>query len=163
MPRLPQYKSTSMRELFKQLAFTPQETLERIMDSAAELVSEIDPTRVYPEDFIVFRVTGYRPDSTEEPSILVGEALLTDLATFVQEVSRRLKLPVESNTRGKAVLIEDLAEQLGISSRTLRRYHKRGLIFHYASFGDDIVKLACYESCLERFRKSQGDKIEKAT
>jgi len=162
MPRPPSYKTSAVRELSRQLSYTPPETLTRILRAAEALIESIESERAYPEEFIVFRLTGYRPDPGDEPNMLVGEALLGDLVVFIQETSRRLNLPETSDERGRAWRIDDIAERLKVSARTLRRYRKKGLLFHYVRFDDGAQALACYESSVERFRQREPDLVRHA-
>jgi len=166
MPRAPSFKTASIRDLFRQLRYAPEETLERLIERAEELLYEIEPHRAYPEDFIAFRITNYRPEANRDPLMLVGEAVIADLATFVQQISRQLHLPQHSETRGSAHRIDQLAIELGVSPRTLRRYHKRGLMFHYIEDDSDAdtpeQHLACYERSLARFRERYPGLIDRA-
>lgn len=162
MPRPPAFKSSAVRDLAYQLRYAPEATRRRILTAAEKLAGEIERDRVYPEEFIVFRITGYRKETGDESMMLVGEALLADLATFVQLMSRELNLPAVSRRRGEAHAIDDFAQRLCVSSRTLRRYHKRGLLFHYVQFGDE-KRLACYESSLAQFERRDSGMIARAT
>jgi hypothetical protein len=173
-----------MAELFRQLAYAPAETLSRIMLAAEELAGEVERGRVYPEEFIAFRLTRFRAEPRADSVMLVGEAVIADLATFVQEVSRRLALPAVDEAsggggRGRAEPIDDLAKSLNIAPRTLRRHHARGLLFHYVLFAEregagrggragrnaagGARRLACYEASLERFRRANPGAIDRAS
>jgi len=126
MPRPPSYKTSAVRELSRQLSYTPPETLTRILRAAEALIESIESERAYPEEFIVFRLTGYRPDPGDEPNMLVGEALLGDLVVFIQETSRRLNLPETSDERGRAWRIDDIAERLKEDNEILFQVIGRG-------------------------------------
>jgi len=186
VPRAPRFKTDPMAELFRQLAYAPSERLSRIMEAAESLSEEIERDRLYPEEFIAFRLTRFRAEPRSDSVMLVGEAVIADLATFVQEVSRRLSLPAVDEAsgdggregRGRAEPIDDLAKSLNIAPRTLRRHHARGLLFHYVMFaareapGRDgragrnaaggARRLACYEASLERFRRANPGALDRA-
>jgi len=162
VPRPPAFKTTSLADLHRQLRYAPPETRERQMLAAETLAGEIEPGRAYPEEFIVFRITQYRPGSREESVMLVGAAVLADLATLVQSLSTALDLQAESPERGHATPVEELAERLRITPRTLRRYHKRGLLLHYVTFEGGERRLACYEGSLERFQAREPDLVDRA-
>ena len=58
----------------------------RQLERAEQLAAEVDPTVNYPEDWVIFRVTGYRPQM-DAPAIVVGEALLGDISVLVERLS----------------------------------------------------------------------------
>lgn len=163
MPRAPSFKTTSLADLFRQLRFAPPETRERQMLAAEALAADIEPLRAYPEEFVIYRITRYRAQSTDDSPMLVGAAVLSDLATLVQMLSATLELPARSRQRGEAIPIDTLAERLGIAARTVRRYHKRGLLLHYVTMDEGgEARLACYEASLIQFQKREPALIERA-
>ena len=119
----------------------PVHVRHRQMDAAERLAQEVDSTRTYPEDFVRYRITGYRPESTGPPAMLVGEALVGDLATLVQQLSHTLDLPLDHDDRS-AISLSDVASRLRISSKSLQRYRRRGLVCHYVTFTDGVKRLA---------------------
>lgn len=159
MPRVARFKVAAIHELLQQLRYAPEKTRKRQMDAAERLVSEIDPSRVYPEDFIVFRITGYRPEHGSS-AMLVGEALLGDLVNFVLHISRDLHLPAQHAGR-TALRLDDIARDLNISSKTLQRYRAKGLVCHYVYF-DNRQLLGCFDDSLRRFVDSNSPQVKRA-
>jgi hypothetical protein len=149
-------------DLLRQLQYAPDDVRRRQMDSAERLLEEIDPQRNYPVDFVVYRITGYRPDTKGEPVTLVGEALVGDLVNLVQELSRTLELPADSPGR-RALAIEDVARRLNISVRSLHRYRRLGLVCHYVRFDDGSQRLACFEDALQRFAARHESRLARAS
>ena len=162
VPRIPRFKIGVIAELLRQLQYAPEDIRRKQMDAAERLLAEIDPQRNYPVDFIVYRVTGYRPDSRGEPVTLVGEALVGDLVNLVQELSRGLALHADSSGR-RAVAVEQVAQRLNISVRSLHRYRRLGLLCHYVTFDDGSQKLACFEDALERFVERHESRLARAS
>ncbi|MCZ6446325.1 MAG: hypothetical protein O6758_09085, partial [Planctomycetota bacterium] len=142
MPRVARFKIAALGELFRQLMYAPLVARRRQMEAAEQLVAQIDPQQVYPEEFIIFRITGYRPDLPDEPVGLVGEALVADLVTLIQRLSQGLDLSSLNDDR-TPVMLDDLARRLNVSAKTLQRYRKQGLVCHYVVFGDGTQRLAC--------------------
>ena len=165
MPRLARFRIAAIDELFRQLRFAPPETRLRQMDAAEALVADIDPRQTYPTDFIIFRITGYRPESADDaPLTLVGEALLGDLVILVQRLSGGLDLPADHGGR-KARMIEEVARRLRISIKTLQRYRRRGLVCHYVLFPDLPApgrRLACFDDALQRFMQHHHARLDRA-
>src|SRR5688572_3537862 len=121
MPRVARFKIAAIEELHRQLEYAPDETRARQMNAAERLIADIDPKQNYPQDFIIYRITGYRSDHNEEPVTLVGQALLPDLVNLVQLLSEQLALPPDYNER-RALMLDDVAARLKVSQKTIQRY-----------------------------------------
>lgn len=161
MPRIARFRITAIDELCRQLVRAPVHVRRRQMDAAERLAQEVDSTRTYPEDFVRYRITGYRPESTGPPAMLVGEALVGDLATLVQQLSHTLDLPLDHDDRS-AISLSDVASRLRVSSKSLQRYRRRGLVCHYVTFKDGVKRLACFEDVLQRYIEQHRKKLNDA-
>lgn len=161
MPRAPSFKTSAVRELFRNLRFAPAETRHRQMDAAEDLVNATDPALAYPEDFITFRITGYRPDAASEPHLVPGDAVRGDLVRFVQLLSATLSLPAERDG-SRAITLDEVARRLGVSTKTIQRYRQQGLVCHQVAFANGRSVLACYEDALERFISPRLDRVARA-
>ncbi len=162
MPRIARFTIASIAELTRQLRFAPAETRAKQMDAAELLASEIDPDQLYPEDFVIFRITGYRPQRMENPAVLVGDALLGDLVNFIQHLSDELQLPAGYRSR-QAVPLEEVAQRLNVSLKTVQRYRRRGLICHYVQFSANDKRLSCFEDALARFINGHKETVKQAS
>lgn len=160
MPHSARFNLDAVGDLFQQLRYAPPETRERLMNAAERLLAEIEPERFYPEAFITFRVTGYRPE-TEADALLLGKALIQDLGNFVTRLSATLRLPAERNG-SPARSIEDIARDLNVSTKSIERYRRRGLVCHYVMFSSGDRTLACYSDALKRFRSSSRSLVDGA-
>lgn len=161
MPRAPRLKVAAIAELFRQLEYAPPETRTRQMDATERLIADIDPRQNYPEDFIIYRITGYRSDRAEEPATLVGEALLPDLVNLVLLLSKGLRLPMDYAQR-RAISLDEAAVRLGVSTKTIQRYRRRGLVVHHAMSGANTQKMVCFEDALQRFSDGHRETIDHA-
>jgi RNA polymerase primary sigma factor len=191
MPRTARFRIAALDELFRQLRFAPRETRLRQMNAAEALIEDIDPRRTYPTDFIIFRITGYRPDRVDDSPLLVGEALIGDLVVLVQRLSEALNLPADYAGR-RAITVEEVARRLSISGKTLQRYRRRGLVCHYVVFPDPASgdgldedsaapsdsgsgpttrratgltsggRLACFDDAVQRFVRQHRDALDRA-
>lgn len=161
MPRVARFRIAAIGDLYRQLKYAPPEARRRQMRAAEKLAAEIDRGQVYPQDFIVFRITGYRPDRAEPDSVLVGEALVGDLVTFIQRLSAGLDIEARGEERA-AVRLEDVARRLNVSVKTLQRYRRRGLVCHYLVFPDGVKRLACFEDALTRFMSANHGRLDRA-
>jgi hypothetical protein len=116
------------------------------MERAEDLFAQIDPDQTYPEDWVVFAITGYRP-RLESPSQFVGAALLGDLSMLVERLSaaagikeEELRPAVSGNGGSRAASapptpppapswrdVPELCRRWSISRKTLDRYRRQGL------------------------------------
>ncbi|MCP3902631.1 MAG: helix-turn-helix domain-containing protein [Planctomycetes bacterium] len=160
MPRVARFRIAEIGELCRQLRFASREMRAREMDAAERLVDDIEPDLNYPEEFVTFRITGYRPRTGDEPVTFVGAALVGDLVNLVQELSEALELPQDYHGR-QACGLDDVARRLGVSIKTVRRYRRRGLVCHYVR-GPAGARLVCFEDALDRFVARQADRVRRA-
>jgi DNA-binding CsgD family transcriptional regulator len=161
MPRAPRFATAAVGEFFRQLRYAPVEARCRLMDAAEGLAGEIDPARSYPQEFVVYRVTGYRPDLGEDPVMVVGEPLRRDLVSLVQQLSRTVRLPAGYRDR-EAVSLPEICRRLSISPKTLQRYRRQGLICHYVCDPGGRHRLVCFADALDRFVGSHRRQVGRA-
>lgn len=163
MPRRSRFQLQTLEDLLRQLRYAPVSARHRLIDAAEALARDIDPERMYPHEFVIYRITGYRPEQNED-AVDSGAALLADLAAFILRLSETA--PLNEAERGcRALSVEDVSAQLNVSLRTVQRYRKQGLIFHYVSAdGGEAgeIGLACFEDALQAFRDRHAGMIEKA-
>lgn len=161
MPRRARFIINAIDELHRQLRYAPPATRLRHMNAAETLAGEIEPDGRYPEDYIIYRITGYRPDEADPPATFVGQALLRDLANLVQRLSEDLDLPHDHEHR-RAISLEDVAHRWNVALRTVHRYRREGLICHVIRFPDGRQRVACFEDAMERFAASHRRRVEHA-
>lgn len=161
MPRFPKLRIGALDDLAKQLRFAPQETLRRQLERTEKLAEEIDPARNYPEDWVVFRVTGYRPQ-IDSPAMFVGEALLGDLSALVERLSAGARIS-EAEVNGGAFLnTQELGKRWRVSTKTLERYRRQGLIARRVLGVKGLARLAFPRWAVERFEERRKGQIEAA-
>lgn len=163
MPRAPRFRIAAIADLCRQLRFVSRDARLREMKAAETLLADIDPERNYPADFVTWRITGYRPESRAEPVMLVGEALVGDLATLIQRLSDGLGLPADHDGR-VALPIEEVARELDVSPKTIQRYRRRGLVCHYVRPSPESNQhLACFRDAIDRFVARHRPRIVRAS
>ncbi|MBC23852.1 MAG: hypothetical protein CMJ32_08075 [Phycisphaerae bacterium] len=161
MPRRPRYTIKAMEELARQLSFASSQAHLRQMIAAEDLLSELEPARTYPIDYVIFRITGYRSDLESGDTLLLGEALARNLLVFIQQLSELVDLRPDSRPGG-AWTMEQLADRLGVSSKSIQRYRGRGLVCHYIKFPDGR-SLGCFEESLQGFSVDNMELLERAS
>jgi len=107
------------------MTFTPADTRSAQISAAETLVHDLDATKAYPLDFVVFRITGYHPKrvSTE---LLTGLALQHDLGLLIEKLSETLDLAVREIAE-PVLSIDDVTERFNVTSKTIQRWRRRGL------------------------------------
>jgi len=157
MPRPVRFKTAAISDLLKQTRYASADVRLKQMRAAEKLAREIDREQTYPEAFIIYRITSYRPENAD--AILFGAALVGDLAQLVTELSKGLSIAVDA--KRPALSIEALAEQWGVSTKSLSRYRHQGLICHMLVI-DGTPCMACYEDEAKRFAAAHPEKLRKA-
>jgi len=86
-------ESDNLAQLLMELRFAPQSQRRKQLDAAEELLSIIAPDKEYPFEFIVFKITGYRPKKSLESETLIGNELAEDLRIFISKLSAQIAPP----------------------------------------------------------------------
>lgn len=134
MRRARGFRTQAVARMWEELRYAPAATLARMAADAEAFAADIQPEQAYPEELVLARITRYRPDHAAESSVVVGQALLEDLATFVERATARA--PLARGIRGGALTLQEAASMLGVSRVTLGRYRQRGLMCHWAEMPD---------------------------
>ncbi|MHC4989589.1 MAG: helix-turn-helix domain-containing protein [Planctomycetota bacterium] len=155
---MPRFQTEAVRDLYAQLQYTPADTRRRQMEAAESLVAEIEAAALYPHDFVVFRVTGYRPTTGSEV-MLVGAALVADLVTLVQRLSETVEL---RETERHALTLQEVRSRLNVSPKTLQRYRRQGLVCHFLHDAKGVRRLHCFADALDRFLERRASQVRLA-
>jgi len=143
------FRINNIAELARQMQFTPQAARTAQLDAAERLLHLVDAGKVYPLDFVIYSITGYRPRKGGQV-LLTGMALLHDLGLLLETVSAKLCL--QAGSAGEPVLgIGDLTEQFNVTSKTIQRWRRRGLAARIYYFADGRQRVGFRLSSVERF------------
>lgn len=155
-----EYRLDSMGSLARQMGFTPHEALSAQVHSAEELIHDIDPAKAYPLDFVIFRITGYRPKKVAK-DLLTGLALQHDLGLLIEQVSEGLNISTTSLSE-PVLSIEDVTERFNVTSKTIQRWRRRGLPARRFVFPDGKRRVGFLLSSVERFFTAHRDQVPTA-
>lgn len=162
MPPLPRLKSPVLAELERQLRFAPPEALRRHLERVETLAGEIDSAGQYPEEWVSFRVTGYRPPETGR-AVLTGADLLADISALAERLSNAAGIGwVEAREVDHALDADELCARWSISRKTLERYRRRGLPARRVAVEKGLSKLAFIPAVVERFEQAHALHLKKA-
>jgi RNA polymerase sigma factor (sigma-70 family) len=156
-----QIKNQNLAQLLVQLRFTPQKHLRKQLDSAEKLLAIIKADKEYPFDFVCFHITGFHPKALPEQPPAKGNELAEDLRIFITKLSSQLAL-VATEQNQKVYTIEALADSFDVSTKTIHRWRKRGLVARKFVFDDGKKRLGFLQSVVDKFLKDNPDFIAKA-
>jgi RNA polymerase primary sigma factor len=157
-----QIKNQKLAQLLIELRFTPQKHRQKQLDAAEKLLMLIDKNKEYPFEFVCFRITGYHPKGLKEQPLIKGDELAEDLRIFISKLSGRLAPPVAEQEQ-KVYTIDELAQTLGVSTKTIQRWRKRGLLTRKFIFDDGRKRFGFLQSAVDEFLEKNPDLITKAT
>src|SRR4051794_1031565 len=156
------FRLDSIGGLARQMTFTPQDTRLSQIAAAEGLLHEIDPAKAYPYEFVVFRITGFRPKTRSDNGLLTGLALQHDLGLLIEQVSD--ELDIQATTLAEPVLaIDDVTEKFNVTSKTIQRWRRRGLPARRFVFGDGKRRVGFLLSSVERFVAAHQDQVSRGT
>jgi len=167
VPRRTRIRSTPLEDLARQQRFTPSRAILKQIARAEELAAEVDPEQSYPEEWVVFRITGYRPAATGassgdfEAAVIPGSALIGDLSAFVERLSDDAALSASAMGEG-LVSSDDLCARWNVSRKTLERYRRRGLIARRTRDARGHVRLAYSRTVIEAFEMRERARLQHA-
>jgi len=154
-----EYINPAIRELRDQLVrFAPRERRWEQVAQTERLLSEIVPDRIYPYEFLCFRITNYRP--TDNLAVQIpGTDVLHDLRLLVEDLSESAQIPAEF--AGERVMtIEELAKRLNVSTKTITRWRRSGLVSRRFVM-DGRSRVGFLQSSVERFVSQNPEKVRR--
>jgi len=128
------------------------------LDAAELLLSELDPSKAYPLEFVIFRITGYHPRNIAA-DLLTGLALQHDLGVMIEQLSETLDQR-SADLSEPVLAIEDLTARLGVTSKTIQRWRRRGLPARRFVFSDGKRRVGFLLSSVERFVSANQEPLD---
>ena len=154
-------KNYNIAQLLMQLHFIPRKKRSQQLENVEKLLTIIKPDREYPFEFVVFRITGHRPRNLPECEPLQGSQLIEDLKIFIWKLSGQVA-PNVSDQKEKIYSVEELAKFANVSTKTVTRWRKKGLIAKKYIFADNKKRLGVAQSAVDRFLAKNPEIISKA-
>lgn len=150
-----------LRDFFDQLRFAPTPQKKKQLAASEHLLMILDAERQYPFDFIVYRITGYRPPEKPEQYLISGRDLMPDLRVWIARLSAELQL--DASEQDETIFtVEQLAARFAVSTKTIRRWQKRGLTGKIYIFEDGRKRIGFTQSTVELFTKDHGKLVHQA-
>ncbi len=153
------YRIAQLRELRdQQIKFAPRGKRIEQADRAEKLLTELDPQREYPFDFLFYRVTELRPDSTGY-RLIKGNDALHDLRLFVEDITDSMNLRVEEASE-PVHTVEDLSKMFNVSTKTISRWRDQGLVSR-RFLADGRKRVGFLHSSVERFVSQNKTRVKR--
>jgi RNA polymerase primary sigma factor len=156
----------------QQVRFAPPARRLEQRARAERLLAEVEPGKQYPYPFVCYRVTDFRPD-TYADLLIDGADLAHDLDLMIAALAGKAEGPPERPEEGPAlaaravgretiVTLEEISKRLNVSTKTIRRWRKFGLV------GQPVVsngkrRVGFDQSVVDRFVADHPDRIERGS
>jgi RNA polymerase primary sigma factor len=150
-----------LAQLLLQLRFTPEKKRRPQLKAAQELLEAIDAETVYPFDFVFYRITGFYPKSPLHSEPTRGAELAEDLRIFISKLSGQLAERVSEQDE-RVYGIEELTQVFGVSTKTVHRWRKRGLMALKFIFDDGHKRFGFLQSSVDKFVEANGELVSSA-
>lgn len=162
MPPLAKCKIPAIANLAEQLRFAPQPALLRQVVASEALAAELQEKDQYPVDWLVFRITGHRPEAGRaESPVFTGSEVLSDLSAFVERLCESAEFGLGDLPEG-SVDADSLAERWSVSRKTIDRSRRKGLIARRVRNERGRASLYFSPSAISSYERRSGAAIEKA-
>lgn len=165
MPPLSKLHAPTLERLAQQLRFAPRDALlrnlERIELLATELTPMTDRASAYPEEWVAFRITGYREDITS-PTSIPGDLLLADLSALAERLSTAARLTIKELHAQEPLTLDALEKRWNVSRKTINRLRREGLIARRVLDPGGKWRLAFVSSVVHAFESAHADRLSTA-
>jgi RNA polymerase sigma factor (sigma-70 family) len=164
---MPTWRDNKLLELASQLTYSPADKRREQLRAAIELLQTTDGGKLYPWDFVHFRITGFNPRSHSDHT-LPGTVLRADLSTLIEFLSDTLSIPIEQAVAecaagaGGILVLEEVTKKFSVSSKTIQRWRKQGLIAMRYVYPDGRRRLGFAESAVARFAAENKDRVARS-
>ncbi|MCH7526001.1 MAG: sigma-70 family RNA polymerase sigma factor [Planctomycetes bacterium] len=154
------YRNKHLGELAHQLTLSPRRLRNPQLEGIDRLLDLVDAKKSYPYDLVCFHITGHRPLKQNQKPPIAGQAMIADLPTMADHITRKAAIPV-ADLCGDYETHEVVAKRLGVSTKTIRRWRPRGLVGVRAVCEDGVSRLLFSAKAVERFKERNARLVER--
>ncbi len=156
------YTDVSITELSGELAAGLVRLRRGYIDAAESLMQIVEPDQEYPFEFVVSRLTGYRPPKSEKAShTITGKGLLADMQMLMFDICDSVDLKVSDYGEG-VYDTATLARKYNVSTKTVQRWRKRGLPARRLVFPDGKRRVAFLKTSVDTFTDHHKNEIDRS-
>jgi RNA polymerase primary sigma factor/RNA polymerase sigma factor len=144
----------------QQVRFAPRDKKLEQVDRAEKLIHELDSARPYTYEYLCFRITGYRPETSLRDQI-AGEDARNDLRLFIEDVSDAANVRVEEVPEPVRT-VNQLGRLFNVSTKTISRWRQQGLVSRRFCF-DGRKRVGFLQSSVDRFVAENRERVERGS
>jgi RNA polymerase primary sigma factor len=154
------YKSEDMKRLAEQqVRYAPVDRCLEQLNRAERFLTEIQPGKRYPYEYVEFRITGFRPGSAPQ-TVLEAADLEHDMVLLINDLSRKVPaVPIEEVPE-PVLTLDELRRDLKVSTKTISRWRDRGLVSRRV-ICNGKRRLGVRQSLLKRFLRLNEQRVER--
>lgn len=157
---MPKFFNQEVADLTQQLTRSPRRLRMEQVHGIDRLLGMIDQEKAYPFEFVCFHITKFRKREPSTGFSVPGKALVSDLVTMAEILTRQANVPVVELGE-KYQTHEEVAQALGVSTKTIRRWRNRGLMGIRVVFEDGVNRLAYLTRTVDRFLKQNQELVSR--
>lgn len=158
------YHLDNIGSLAAQILRGPKRLRLRQLLNIEFLLTVVEPDKHYPFEFVCHTLTGYRSQSSAagEDRLLEGDHLVSDLVSLAEDLSDDAGLYV--GTWAEPVYtVGELAGRFDVSTKTIFRWRRRGLVGWRFRFEDQRARLLFADRCVRRFVAQNADLVSRGS
>ncbi len=157
------YRNSAIQKLAAELTAGLSRLRKGYIDAIEELVGILEPDQKYPVDFVIYRITGYRPPAGTGPDEPIeGKSLRTDLCRMILDICDSLDLRT-GDYEDRVYDTRGLSQKFEISTKTVQRWRKRGLIARRLIFPDGKRRIAFLESSVQKYVEAHRRQVNRSS
>ncbi|HEY4309530.1 MAG TPA: sigma-70 family RNA polymerase sigma factor [Pirellulales bacterium] len=155
------YLSPAIRELRdQQVRFAPRERKLAQVDRAEKLLDELDPKRTYTYEYLFYRLTDFRPETSPDVR-LSGRHAKHDLQLFIEDVSDAADVAADAVPE-PVLTVSELSKRFKVSTKTISRWRRQGLVSRRFLF-QGRKRVGFLKSSVDRFVASNEDRVRRGS
>ncbi|MFP4355124.1 MAG: sigma-70 family RNA polymerase sigma factor [Phycisphaerae bacterium] len=156
------YRNKAIQSLSAELSAGLARLQKGYVDAAEALIDILDPKQKYPLDFVVFRITSFRQPGSTDSEPLTGKSLAADLSRMILHLCETANLRTSDYT-DRVYDTPGLSKRFNISTKTVQRWRKRGLVARKLIFPDGRKRIAFLESSVQRYVERHSRQVQRSS
>lgn len=157
------YRCQDIARLSHELTLSPARHRLRQLSGIARAIELIDPQREYPYSFVCFHITGYRSRRpNNDDAMLDGKNLIEDLVDLADALSASHPMPAAA-LQGRPYDIDALSQRFKVSTKTISRWRRRGLLGCWYAAAEGEPKLIFSSLAVQRFVGRNLDLVKRGS
>ena len=152
--------NSDMADLAHQLTLSPRRLRMAQVRGIEKLLSLIESDGTYPFEFVCYTITKYRQRGPQTGASVPGKALISDLVALAELITRKAPVPIAELDEAYKTH-QEVADELQVSTKTVRRWRNRGLMGIRVVFEDGVGRLVFCRSTIDRFVRRNQELVAK--